>query len=97
MNLLKGITEELKGSDESARTDDTNQSPTTPGRSPERRDAASTSTTSETESDSQDDEDVRDGAERDDEHVCAFCGTDFAASRGACPDCDAEIVFRGER
>lgn len=34
---------------------------------------------------------------RDDEHVCDFCGTDFPAGRGACPDCGAEIIVRGAR
>lgn len=92
MDLLKGITEELKGSSEQDRASDRHQSRPNPGRTAETREPASTSTTSETEGDAQVSERTR-----DDEHVCAFCGTDFAASRGACPDCSAEIIVRGER
>lgn len=36
-------------------------------------------------------------ADRDDEHVCDFCGADFDANRGRCPDCGAEIIVRGAR
>lgn len=94
MELLKGITEELKGSSERDRASDRDQSRSASGRASETRKSASKSTTSEAETDSEAQTTQR---TRDDEHVCAFCGTDFAASRGACPDCDAEIVVRGER
>ena len=31
-------------------------------------------------------------------HVCAFCRARFDASdRSACPECEAEVVLRGER
>jgi predicted RNA-binding Zn-ribbon protein involved in translation (DUF1610 family) len=36
-------------------------------------------------------------SDRGDEHVCDFCGADFDASRGRCPDCGAEIIVRGAR
>lgn len=94
MELLKGITRELKGSSEQDRSSDRDRSRPASGRASETRESASTSTTSETESAS---DSQRTDRTRDDEHVCAFCGTDFAASRGACPDCDAKIIVRGER
>jgi len=36
-------------------------------------------------------------SDRGDEHVCDFCGADFDASLGQCPDCGAEIIVRGAR
>lgn len=93
MNLLKGITEELKGSGKRDSANDRDQSRSA-SRAAETRKPASKSSTSETESDSGSQTTQR---TRDDEHVCAFCGTDFAASRGACPNCDAKIIVRGER
>lgn len=37
------------------------------------------------------------GRSRTGTHVCSFCGAEFDADRRACPECDAEVVLRGER
>jgi hypothetical protein len=94
MDLLKDITQGLRGSGETRRNDR--------GRASEssRRDRDRRSST-----ESGDDPASADGNEsvesndesRADEHVCSFCEAEFDASRGVCPDCDAEIIFRGER
>lgn len=36
-------------------------------------------------------------ASRSDRQVCPFCRTEFEAARGTCPECNAEVVLRGER
>lgn len=85
MDLLKDITRELRGGDESARSDGQ-----TPRASTRPTDAAERAT-----GDSADDEST--ASPRSDTHVCSFCETEFDADREVCPDCDAEIVFRGAR
>lgn len=88
MDLLKDITRELRGGGETRR-DERRQ--TTPN---SRRDADPQPSADDADEDAtpestgQDDRDV---------HVCPFCETEFEATRGSCPDCDAEIVLRGER
>ncbi|USZ69839.1 hypothetical protein NGM10_15650 (plasmid) [Halorussus salilacus] len=86
MDLLKGITEELQGRGEP--TGDGDRSET---------DARTDSTPEATPDGGRDPGADAEPEPRDDEHVCDFCGTDFDADRGACPDCGAELVFRGRR
>ncbi|WP_134671495.1 hypothetical protein [Halorussus marinus] len=83
MDFLNGITEELGGrGDREAPNDTDRPAPeSAPDDQPPTRDP---------ERDSH-------ATDRDDEHVCDFCGSDFEASRGRCPDCGAEIIVRGAR
>lgn len=87
MDLLKDITRGLRNSDESA-TDGRSRSPPA-----DRTDAVRPGATD----DSPGDDSSNDDQSRADTHVCSFCETEFDADRRACPDCGAEIVFRGER
>ncbi|NEU58045.1 hypothetical protein [Halorussus sp. MSC15.2] len=95
---LREITSGLRGGDERTRRDD--ESGVTAG--PECEDD-SRSTTSEscdaTPNRSETTSDDSASAERDrsGDHLCPFCETEFDADRGACPECDAEIVLRGTR
>lgn len=97
MDLLKGITRGLRGSDESANRE--TGSRTTGNR---RTDGGTPADGGDVGSDPTD---AATGGEdagaaepgRDDQHVCPFCTTEFDASRGRCPSCDAEIVLRGDR
>jgi hypothetical protein len=94
MDLLKDITRGLRGSGETARNER--------GRTAEdsRSDPDRRSTTSRSDApgsaDESGDVESSDGG-RGDVHVCSFCETEFDASRDVCPECDAEIVFRGTR
>lgn len=88
MDLLKGITRELRASDERTGTSDRSRTTAEAGRNrPERtadRDPASGS-------------DGADQRARADDYLCPFCETTFDSDRGVCPECDAEIVMRGDR
>ncbi|MFC7078983.1 hypothetical protein [Halorussus caseinilyticus] len=91
---LKDITRGLRGGDETRKGD---QSRTTadarPGAAQSSTSDPAEATTNRTDSASDDATDP----DRDDEHVCSFCQAEFDADRGVCPECDAEIVFRGTR
>jgi len=84
MDLLKDI-RELRGGEGSTRDDGP------AGRTPH-SDAVDQPTTDASGGFVADDD-----APSDDTHVCSFCETEFDADRRACPECDAEIVLRGER
>ena len=88
MDLLKDITRELRGRGETRR-DERVQTTANSRREADRRGSTG-------DPDESPDENATDRS-RGDEHVCPFCETEFEATRGSCPDCDAEIVFRGER
>lgn len=106
MDLLKDITRELRGGENESSSADGGQSQTTPTARGDsnRRDAPDAaadrsgtpdeptgddpSTDQNTEAPDQSTEDV---------HVCSFCETEFDSSDSVCPECDAEIVLRGER
>ena len=96
MDLLKDITQGLRGSGETTRN--------ARGRTSEdsRRDRDQQSTTSRSDGSGSANEKKNEGdgssdRGRGDVHVCSFCEAEFDASRDVCPECDAEIVFRGTR
>ena len=91
MDLLKDITRELRGRGETRR--DERLQTTNSRRDTDRR--GSTGDADESPDENADAESP--DQSRGDEHVCSFCETEFEATRGSCPDCDAKIVFRGER
>lgn len=83
MDLLRDITDGLRGDDQTRRSDESDPATTVPrddGSADEPRRDGSTGEPG-----------------RDDEHVCSFCRTAFDADRRSCPECDAEIVLRGSR
>ncbi|WP_435181858.1 hypothetical protein [Halorussus sp. AFM4] len=86
---LKDITRGLRGDDEDAPADD-ETGEATGSRSPP------SAVASDRHEPSGDDTSSA-GADREDAHVCPFCETEFDPDRGACPECDAEIVLRGTR
>lgn len=90
MNFLKDITQGLRGRD-GARRDERTLA-TDLG-----RDGGRAGSTAESDDASGDTHGTATRDQRSDEHVCSFCQTEFDASRGSCPECDAEIVHRGER
>ncbi|WP_137286187.1 hypothetical protein [Halorussus salinisoli] len=95
---LKDITRGLRGDDERTRQDD--QSRATADSRPDGAAQSSVSESTDTtagRTDSETDGSGPTDSDRDDEHVCSFCQTEFDADRGVCPACDAEIVFRGPR
>jgi len=99
MDLLKDITRELRGGGESARSDGQTPTASTQGADAAERDPASERATTDADSTDCDSTDGDESAasSRTDTHVCSFCETEFDADREVCPDCDAEIVFRGAR
>ncbi|MFC4451510.1 hypothetical protein [Halorussus aquaticus] len=96
---LREITSGLCGGDERTRRDD--ESGTTAGS--EREGDGSRSATSESgdtatnRSETTSDDSASSEQDRDDDYLCPFCETEFDAERGACPECNAEIVLRGTR
>jgi hypothetical protein len=106
MDLLKDIRQGLRGETETRG----NEGGRASGGS--RRDRSRRSSTGSSEADEDDEgtsepsagegpggtETVESGdRSREDGHLCSFCEAEFDASRGVCPECNAEIVFRGER
>lgn len=93
MDLLKDITRELRGSEESTRDEGS------AGRAPRGDVADEPTTDSPGEFPAGDDSPVAPRADSlsADTHVCSFCETEFDADRRTCPECDAELVLRGER
>lgn len=111
MDLLKDITDGLRGDDgrtrrnggdgtaaDDARDRDAAASDRTAssGRSDDAMDRDGDATDGDGETDDSDAESAS-ARGRDDEHVCSFCQTEFDADRRSCPECDAEIVLRGAR
>lgn len=87
MDLLKGITRELRTGDTGANDQ---QATAGSGRDGPEKSGARPESTGEGESAS--------ASERTrEEYLCPFCETTFDSSRGVCPECDAEIVLRGQR
>lgn len=91
MDILKDITRGLRGRDEGQRS---KQSRTTIDSQSNRMRRSSANDSNE--SGGRSEGNVSDRGE-DDDHVCSFCQTEFEANRGACPDCGAELVLRGDR
>jgi len=97
MDLLKDITRELRGGDESARSDGQTPKASTRPTDAAERDPASERATADSTNGDRPTDDESTASSRPDTHVCSFCETEFDADRAVCPDCDAEIVFRGVR
>ncbi|NHN61340.1 MULTISPECIES: hypothetical protein [Halorussus] len=91
---LKDITRGLRGGEDATLTDDEPGAETDSRPSTDRDSATDAASDGE---ESTDDDSASSDADRDDAHVCPFCETEFDADRGACPECDAEIVLRGTR
>ncbi|WP_132058744.1 hypothetical protein [Halorussus amylolyticus] len=95
MDLLKGITEGLQGRGDRDSAGDRDGKPSS--RESSSKTESDTKSKSSSTAKSTATESNRRERARDDEHVCDFCGTDFDANLGACPDCGAEIIVRGRR
>lgn len=92
MDLLKDLTRELRGGDDHTGANGRSRTTANVGGGSNRSESAGTSADSEPHSTPESSD-----RNRDDEHVCRFCQTEFDAERGTCPECDAEIVLRGDR
>lgn len=104
MDLLKDITRELRGGTGTAEGENGSRSGGNSRHAPTARadagrgdssakDGASAAADEPTEGT----DSLSDGDSLSDVHVCSFCETEFDASSSVCPECDAEIVLRGER
>jgi hypothetical protein len=94
MDLLKDITQGLRGSGETHR----NERGRTSGSSRRDRDQRGSTESGDGHGSADENGTVEPSDQsREDRHVCSFCEAEFDATRGVCPECDAEIVFRGER
>lgn len=99
MDLLKDITEGLRGNTETRGTAEARRGDPGGNSGSSRRGSDRRCASEDGDEDGTDEDSAADSGDgnREDQHVCSFCETEFDADRGVCPECDAEIVFRGQR
>lgn len=95
MDLLKDITRELRGGEHASSGGGSHGDAQSQTTSTTRSDSGRRRTDDETSDATAGPGESADGV--GDIHVCSFCETEFDASSDVCPECDAEIVLRGDR